>query len=142
MADVIEEEVEKARVLLAGKPVELSFERQADFQLHAPARVLSVLLSNLLRNACHYTDQGQVLVTLRRGSIAVSDTGVGMSADELARVFEPFYRAGDRKKDGQGIGLSIVQRLSQRYGWPVRLESEPGRGTTATITFPSLPPAA
>ena len=82
-----------------------------------------------------------VVVTLRRGSIAVSDTGVGMSPDELARVFEPFYRAGDRKKDGQGISLSIVQRLSQRYGWPVRLESEPGRGTTATISFPSLPPA-
>ena len=82
------------------------------------------------------------MVTLRRGSIAVSDTGVGMSAEELARVFEPFYRAGDRKKDGQGIGLSIVQRLSQRYGWPVRLESEPGRGTTATITFPSIRPEA
>ena len=142
VGDVVEEEIEKARVLLAGKPVELSFDKQADFPLHAPARVLSVLLSNLLRNACHYTDEGNVVVTLRRGSIAVSDTGVGMSADELARVFEPFYRAGDRKKDGQGIGLSIVQRLSQRYGWPVRLESEPGRGTTATITFPSLPPAA
>lgn len=141
VSDVVEEEVEKARVLLAGKPVELDLVKEADFQLHAPARVLSVLLSNLLRNACHYTDQGRVTVTLRRGSIAVSDTGVGMNPDELARVFEPFYRAGDRKKDGQGIGLSIVQRLSQRYGWPVRLESQPGKGTIATITFPAVPAA-
>jgi len=139
VGDVVEEEVEKAKVLLAGKPVELALVKQSDFQLHAPARVLSVLLSNLLRNACHYTDQGHVTVTLRRGSIAVSDTGVGMNPEELARVFEPFYRAGDRKKDGQGIGLSIVQRLSQRYGWPVSLESQPGQGTTATITFPSVP---
>ena len=60
-----------------------------------------------------------------------------MTAIELARVFEPFYRAGDGRKDGQGIGLSIVRRLSERYGWPVRLESEPGTGTTATISFPS-----
>jgi signal transduction histidine kinase len=139
VSDVVAEEVEKAKVLLAGKPVELALVQEADFHLHAPARVLSVLLSNLLRNACHYTDAGRVTVTLRRGSIAVSDTGVGMNPDELARVFEPFYRAGDRKKDGQGIGLSIVQRLSQRYGWPVTLESQPGQGTTATITFPAVP---
>lgn len=139
---VVEEEVEKARELVANKPVALHLVKEADFNLHAPARVLSVLLSNLLRNACNYTDVGSVTVFLRHGSIAVSDTGVGMSQDELARVFEPFYRGGDRKKDGQGIGLSIVQRLSQRYGWPVRLESTPGKGTVATISFPLLPPMA
>jgi signal transduction histidine kinase len=61
-----------------------------------------------------------------------------MSADELARVFEPFVRGGDQRKEGSGIGLSIVRRLSERYGWPVRLESEPGRGTTATISLPSV----
>ena len=142
VSSVVEEEVEKARVLVATKPVELRLVKEDDFHLHAPARVLSVLLSNLLRNACHYTDEGSVTVYLRRGSIAVADTGVGMTPDELARVFEPFYRGGDRKKDGQGIGLSIVQRLSQRYGWPVRLESEAGKGTVATISFPLLPPMA
>ena len=131
------EELEKSRPLLAGKPVELELHREADLQLHAPARVFSVMLGNLLRNACHYTEQGKVVVTVRRDSVQVADSGVGMSADELARVFEPFYRAGDGRKDGQGIGLSIVRRLSERYGWPVRLESEPGKGTTATISFPS-----
>ncbi|MCX7042418.1 MAG: HAMP domain-containing sensor histidine kinase [Gammaproteobacteria bacterium] len=131
------EELEKSRPLLAGKPVELELHREADLQLHAPARVFSVMLGNLLRNACHYTEQGKVVVTVRRDSVQVADTGVGMSPDELARVFEPFYRAGDGRKDGQGIGLSIVRRLSERYGWPVRLESEPGKGTTATISFPS-----
>ncbi len=131
------EELEKSRPLLAGKPVELELHREADVQLHAPARVFSVMLGNLLRNACHYTEQGKVVVTVRRDSVQVADSGVGMSPDELARVFEPFYRAGDGRKDGQGIGLSIVRRLSERYGWPVRLESETGKGTTATISFPS-----
>ncbi len=138
VSEVVAEEVEKARPLVGNKPVQLHFVSEDDFELHAPARVLSVLLSNLLRNACHYTDEGSVTVTLRRGSIAVADTGVGMSPEELARVFEPFYRAGDRNKDGQGIGLSIVQRLSQRYNWPVTLESQPGRGTVATIRFPQM----
>ena len=131
------EELEKSRPLLAGKPVELELHHEADLHLHAPARVLSVMLGNLLRNACHYTEQGKVVVTVRRDSVQVTDSGVGMRPDELARVFEPFYRAGDGRKDGQGIGLSIVRRLSERYGWPVRLESEPGKGTTATISFPS-----
>ena len=131
------EEIEKAKPLLAGKPVQLELRQEADLELHAPSRVFSVMLGNLIRNACHYTDAGSVIVTVRRDSVQVADSGVGMTADELARVFEPFYRAGDGRKDGQGIGLSIVRRLSERYGWPVRLESEPGTGTTATISFPS-----
>lgn len=138
VSHVVQEEVDKARPLLDGKAVELRLVLEQDFTLHAPARVLSVLLSNLLRNACHYTDHGSVTVTVRRGSIAVADSGVGISEEELGRVFEPFYRAGARNKDGQGIGLSIVQRLSQRYGWPVQLTSQPGHGTTATITFPGI----
>jgi signal transduction histidine kinase len=139
--EIVREELEKARPLLAGKPVELRLDAQAPLHLHAPPRVFSVLLGNLLRNACHYTDAGTVTVTVRAGSIEVADTGVGMSTDELSRAFDPFYRGGDQRKDGQGIGLSIVRRLSERYGWPVRLDSEAGRGTTATISFPSVIPA-
>lgn len=135
---VVREEIEKVRLLLSGKQVELRLVQEAGLALRAPSRVFSVLFGNLLRNACHYTDQGQITVTIRRDSVVIGDTGIGMSADELARVFEPFFRAGDRSKEGQGIGLSIVRRLSERYGWPVRLESELGRGTIATISFPSV----
>lgn len=142
VSEVVAEEVEKARLLLKGKPVTLELVQEADFRLHAPARVLTVLLSNLLRNACHYTDEGRITVTVRRGSITIADTGVGMNADELSLVFKPFYRRGDRDVGGHGIGLSIVERLSQRYGWPLQLSSEPGRGTIATLGFPNLPPDA
>lgn len=138
VVEVAREEIEKVRPLLAGKPVELILRQDADIALHAPPRVLSVLLGNLLRNACHYTDQGAVTVVVRRASVVVSDTGIGMNPEELVRAFEPFFRAGDRRVGGQGIGLSIVRRLSDRYGWPVRLSSEPGKGTTAVISFPSV----
>ncbi len=138
VAEVVQDEIDKARPLLAGKSVELQFRQEADPHLHAPARVFSVLLGNLLRNACHYSEHGAITVSVRGKSVVVSDTGVGMTPEELARVFEPFFRAGDRRKDGQGIGLSIVQRLSERYGWPVTLESEPGKGTTAIISLPSV----
>lgn len=138
VAQVVREEIEKARPLLADKPVELAFLQEADPHLQAPARVFSVMLGNLLRNACHYSDHGRISVVVRASSVVISDTGVGMTAEQLARAFEPFYRAGDRRGDGQGIGLSIVQRLSERYGWPVTLESEAGKGTTAVISLPSL----
>lgn len=133
------EEIEKARHLLVGKPVELHFRQEADVEVRGPPRVFSVLLGNLLRNACHYTEQGAVSIVVQADCVVISDTGVGMSSQELARVFEPFFRAGDGAKDGQGIGLSIVRRLSERYGWPVRLDSEPGKGTTAIIRFCPAP---
>lgn len=138
VAVVVAGEIDKALPLLAGKPVSLQLVKEADPHLRAPARVFSVLLGNLLRNACHYTDAGGITVTVRADSVTIRDSGIGMTADELARVFEPFYRAGDRRRDGQGIGLSIVQRLSQRYGWPVSLDSESGKGSIAIISLPSV----
>jgi signal transduction histidine kinase len=138
VGDVARAEIEKARPLVAGKPVELRLVEEATLALHAPARVFSVLLGNLLRNACNYTETGVVEVRLTASGVTVRDTGVGMDADELERVFEPFVRVGDQRTEGSGIGLSIVRRLSERYGWPVRLESAPGRGTTATISLPSV----
>ncbi len=138
VSEVVAEEVDKARELVQGKPVAVECRIEQDFALHAPLRVLSVLLGNLLRNACHYTDTGTVVVSVRAGRrIDIVDTGVGMDPGELARVFEPFFRGGDRSRDGQGIGLSIVRRLSQRYGWAVSLDSVPGQGTTATVRFPA-----
>jgi signal transduction histidine kinase len=137
---MIEEELEKARPLVATKPIELAMKSEGDFVLHAPPRVFSVLVGNLLRNACHYTDAGRVVVHVRPGEVVVEDTGIGMTPEELARVFEPFWRANDGQRPGQGIGLSIVQRLSERFGWPVRLESERGVGTRAIVSFPRHSP--
>jgi signal transduction histidine kinase len=138
VADVITDEIEKAQVLVRDKPVTLSLEVLSDFDLHAPARVLTVMFSNLLRNACHYTDEGSVKVMIEHGRISVIDTGVGMTKQELERIYEPFYRAGEQKKAGQGVGLSIVKRLSERYHWPVHLDSFPQRGTYASIQFPKI----
>jgi signal transduction histidine kinase len=134
--EIIHDEIEKARALLAHKPVELRLDEQAAFALHAPPRVFAVLFGNLLRNACHYTEAGSVTVRVQPGRVTIEDTGIGMSAEELQRVFDAFYRGGEQRTDGHGIGLNIVQRLSERFGWPVKVESEPGKGTRATVSFP------
>ncbi|MBB5015863.1 sensor histidine kinase [Rehaibacterium terrae] len=138
--DVVRDEVDKVRPLIGHKPVALRIEESAAFALRAPARVFAVLFGNLLRNACKYTDQGEVVVRVLERSVEIEDTGIGMSEEELRRAFEPFYRGGDGQRGGHGIGLSIVRRLSERFGWPVTLESVPGRGTRACIRFPTARP--
>jgi signal transduction histidine kinase len=133
--DVVGEEVEKARPLLAGKPVELTVTERASPRLHASPRVLAVMLGNLLANACVFTQRGKVEVVLAADRVVVRDTGIGMAPDTLQRAFDPFFRGDQANPGGRGMGLSIVRQLGERFGWPVSLESAQGQGTTATIRF-------
>jgi signal transduction histidine kinase len=135
--DIVREELDRAEPLLADKPVELRLIEPQRIALHAPSRALAVVLSNLIRNACIYTERGHVTVRIGADFVRIEDSGPGIAADELAHVFEPFFRGGERRGGGHGVGLSIVQRLSERFGWPLQLESEPGRGTVATLRFPA-----
>ncbi len=138
--EVIHDEIDNARALLGNKPVELKFDEQAAFALHAPPRVFAVLFGNLLRNACNYTDTGSVTVRVHRDKVVIEDTGVGMNTEELGHVFDAFYRGGEQRQGGHGIGLNIVRRLSERFGWPVSMESEAGKGTRASVLFPKAKP--
>lgn len=139
--EVVREEVEKVRTMLAGKDVALRALYTASPRLFAPPRVLGVMVGHLLRNACIYTDQGAVEVEVLADAIQIRDTGIGMSADTLDQVYDPFFRADPFSPAGKGIGLTVVRRLGDRFGWPVSLESAPGKGTVATIGLgPSLRP--
>ena len=136
VADVVAEEVDKVQPLLAGKPVHLRVVEEARPQLHAPARVLAVMVGNLLSNAVQYTDHGDIEVRIEADRVSVRDTGIGMTPETLQRAFDPFFRV-EAEGAGMGLGLSVVRRLGERFGWPVTLESAPGRGTLATILFAS-----
>lgn len=106
------------------------------------ARVRQILL-NLISNAVKFTDDGSVTVQVRSmaGGIAfsVSDTGVGMTAEQRARLFSPFVQ-GDRsiarRFGGTGLGLTICRHLADLMGGDVTVESAPGQGSTFTVTLP------
>lgn len=136
--DVVREEVDRYRDLLGAKPVDLRLEERARFALHAPPRVLAVVIGNLLRNACLYTERGSIVVGIGDGMVSVADTGCGMDDDDLARAFQPFYKGSRTGGQGHGIGLAIVRRIADRFDWPVALESRPGEGTVATLRFPRI----
>ncbi|HTI39046.1 MAG TPA: ATP-binding protein [Vicinamibacterales bacterium] len=106
---------------------------------------------NLVSNAFKYTFQGEVRVTLTREAgqmvLRVRDSGIGISAGELPRIFERFHRvegARGRTQEGTGIGLALVQELVRLHGGSIAVESTEGRGTTFTVAIPSgiahLPP--
>lgn len=133
--EVVEREVDRVRPILRHKQLALHLEVEAEPVLHAPSRILQVMLGNLLSNAVRFTDAGGVVVRLKEGCVEVEDSGIGMDAATLARAFEPFYRGEGEQYVGSGLGLSIAHRLGQRCGWPVRLESTPGQGTRASIVF-------
>ena len=98
--------------------------------LDAPEKVLSVLLGNLLRNAFSYTDAGEVTVEIDPGQVVIRDTGVGIARDKVGEMYRPFVRAPTRvAAAANGVGLTIVRRLSDRFGWPIRIDSELGVGT-------------
>jgi signal transduction histidine kinase len=96
--------------------------------------LLEIVVGNLIRNALFNTKSGVVLVRLEATRLIVRDTGVGMRPEELARALERYYKGASSA--GAGVGLSLVKRICDRYGWKISLESQEGRGTTAEI-FPS-----
>ena len=100
---------------------------------------MTQVLVNLFQNAITAMEAGGVLrISLARRDektirIIIADTGVGIPKEDLPRVFDPYFTT---RPSGTGLGLAIVQKIVEAHGGEVRLESEPGRGTTATILLP------
>jgi len=114
-----------------------------DVYTTADATDVAIALDNLLANAIAYTERGSVTVRLSADrdtvTVAVSDTGLGIPAEHLPRVFERFYRvdaARTRVTGGTGLGLSLVRNAAERSGGSVRISSQVGVGTTVTVHLP------
>lgn len=85
------------------------------------ATLLHAVMGNLLRNALHYTEQGFIRLTLTPSGFAVEDSGVGIPEEKREAMFEPFVRGAEKRGEGLGLGLSLVQRICENQGWTVSL---------------------
>ncbi|HEY0165540.1 MAG TPA: ATP-binding protein [Jatrophihabitans sp.] len=110
-----------------------------------PEMITKILL-NLLSNAVKFTQQGAIHLRLEEGEdhvlLTVSDTGLGIPAEELLRVFERFHQIpvlGARSREGAGIGLSLVSDLARAHGGEVSVRSELGKGSEFTVRLPRTP---
>ena len=96
---------------------------------------LNIIIRNLLVNAINYTNSGSVKMILNNDRVSVCDTGLGIPDDIRSKVFDPFVRSQSSLFDGMGLGLSIVQRICEKTGWKIQLDSEKNKGTCISIIF-------
>jgi len=117
--------------------------------MHADVTKVRQGLFNLLSNASKFTKQGRVRLQITREALAdgewlrfaVSDTGIGMTPEQMGRLFQAFSQADEsttRKFGGTGLGLAITKKFCQMMGGDVTVQSEPGKGTTFTISLPAV----
>ncbi|MGH8172316.1 MAG: sensor histidine kinase [Rhodanobacteraceae bacterium] len=134
VARVVEQVVDVQRPHLGNKPVQVRIEVEEPVATAAPSSVVSVALGNLIGNAFKYTQQGEVIVSVGHGRVAVEDTGPGIDPGDAEKLFERGVRGTSAGK-GAGLGLAIVRRLCELYGWRVTLAPRPQGGAVATLEF-------
>jgi len=144
---------ENVRALASEKKIRLAVEMTRPLpKLQASGARLQQVITNLFTNAIKFTpEKGEIKlrVTEREGDIQleVMDTGTGIAAEDLPKIFDDFYRGGDKEKSGTGLGLSIVKRIVDAHGGKIWAESPnpedtSKRGSKFTFTLPKKPVSA
>lgn len=126
--DRLHHELMSARELLVGRPIELHLEEPARFALEGSPQAFSVLCWQLIRNACQQTEQGRIVVLVMPGVISVSNQSEPKRSSSATRSL--------RNADRHGFELAIAQRISDRFGWTLELQTLSGEENVARILFP------
>jgi len=147
LARLIDEVVGTAGQLAEKNKNRLIVEAQENLgALNADSMRLKQILLNLLSNACKFTKEGEVALRVRKVAdgrdwveLAVADTGIGMTAEQQAKLFQDFTQADSltaRRYGGTGLGLAISRKLARMMGGDVTVASEPGKGSVFTVRLP------
>jgi signal transduction histidine kinase len=143
IARVISEAFELFRPVAEDQGVTLVADIGSDLKVRGERQDLQRMVANLIDNAVNYTpSDGVVTVSAKKNAktvmIRVEDTGIGISPDDIPRIFTRFYRCDrSRSRPGVGLGLSLVQAIVQAHRGEISVSSVPNAGTTFIVTFPS-----
>lgn len=134
LEELLPEVVNDHRHLTEGRDLELVLASLPPCVIRAPLTIVQAAIGNLLRNAVENSDRGRIEIGLEPGAtVVIRDPGHGMSPEEISAVYGRMARGGSR--DGGGIGLDLISRLCEHLGWRLSIQSEPGRGTVARLSF-------
>ena len=147
MSRLIDEVIGTAGQLAEKNKNRLIVEAQQNLgRLTADSMRLKQILLNLLSNACKFTKEGEVALRVRKVAdgrewveLAVTDSGIGMTAEQQAKLFQDFTQADSltaRRYGGTGLGLAISRKLARMMGGDVTVTSEPGKGSVFTVRLP------
>jgi signal transduction histidine kinase len=149
LRDVVLELVPTTRELVVGKPVNLSWQVDAEIdEVRTDRRKLLRVLSCLLSNAAKFTEEGTIQISVKGEAegpieVAVSDTGIGISAEDMTLVFDDFRQIDPsftRRHGGLGLGLALARELCRLLGGTMELDSRVGVGTTVRVRLPRQTP--
>lgn len=144
LSELCEEVVSRLQIQAESAGIRLSSEIPGRLDVSANHDQIEQVLVNLLDNAIKYTPDGgevRLVATIARDGavVRIVDSGIGILSEDIARIFERFYRvdkARSRQSGGTGLGLSIVKHIVEAHGGQVRVDSEFGRGSTFSFTLP------
>lgn len=142
---LVSRQIEQMMPYAADKNIALRQDHQAKVHVSGNEAQLKRLLANVLKNALDYTNpNGKIVVSLRKdrhgAELTVSDTGIGIAEGDLLHIFDRFYKADHartQQSGGAGLGLTIAQEIVKSHDAKIYIQSQPGKGTSVTITFPS-----
>lgn len=130
--NVLKKVVDEHHYLLDHKAVTVKLQANSDLIVPGDPVLLYVVLANIIRNAFSYTSEGNVYIHLKGDHVVIEDTGAGMRKDQLLKMFDRHY-SDNAKKGGHGIGLSLVRRICDLYGWEISVTSREGSGTSIEL---------
>jgi len=141
LSTLLQDVSESLRPLAEAKGLTIDRNASEGLTLRGDSDGLIRLFVNLLHNAIQYTQQGEITVTASREDkalqVAIADTGCGIRAEQLPRIFDRFYRVDkSRSSRGAGLGLAIALEIAHSHGGTIEVTSEIGRGTTFTVWLP------
>jgi two-component system, NarL family, sensor histidine kinase BarA len=159
LADVVASEVATFTPQAGRRGIAIQLESRGDTLVVGDRKKIRQVVSNLLSNAVKFTpDRGHVGVALRPGPLAptgadevraiqlvVSDSGIGISREQVSKIFEPFFQvdsSSTRAFGGTGLGLTLVKAYVEAHGGRIWVDSSPGQGSTFVVTFPVSPVGA
>ena len=143
VGELIADVVDLLRVQAEAKQLELGAHSEPGCLVAGDRDRLIQVVTNVIGNAIQYTDEGSIVVSVDRSeadiAVTVTDTGRGIAADDLSRIFERFYRVDEHYTDGSGVGLAIAQSLTRAHKGTLSATS-PGEthGATFTLRLPAV----
>ena len=123
------------RHLLQGKLVDYVLDDAEPKWVQAPEAMLRIVIGNLLRNAAENSYEGAIVVTLQAGRLTVRDCGIGFDTVAVARSYSLSLRNSTKLGGGQGLGLFLIKRICERFGWSLSITSTVSKGTLAELRF-------
>jgi len=137
ISELLEETISKTELLFEKKWLNVVRIIEKNVLLNSNYSMLQIIVSNLLSNAFNYTNTGEIRVTLNKNGFSVQDTGIGISEENIEKIWDRLYRVDSSwsVQNSHWLGLFLVKTVVEKLGYTIRVESKQGEGSTFSVQF-------